>query len=73
MKVGKQPRVPVSQPGEKQKQHGFGGYNWKSDTVTWTVAKTKNSATFIEFLEELLVKRYPTGRVVRCHGQRLLA
>ena len=32
--------------------------------MTWTVAKTKNSATFIDFLEELLVKRYPTGRVV---------
>jgi putative transposase len=32
--------------------------------MTWTVAKTKNSATFIDFLEELLVKRYPTGRVI---------
>lgn len=64
MKVGKQKRVPATQPGEKQKRHVFGGYNWKRDTVTWTVAKTKNSATFIEFLEELLVKRYPTGRVV---------
>lgn len=40
------------------------GYNWKRGTVTWTVAKTKNSATFIDFLEELLVKKYPTGRVV---------
>ena len=64
MKVGRQKRVPATQPGEKQKQHIFGGYNWKRDTVTWTVAKTKNSATFIDFLEELLVKQFPTGRVV---------
>jgi transposase len=64
MKVGQQKRVPATQPGEKQKRHVFGGYNWKRDTVTWTVAKTKNTATFIDFLEELLVKNYPTGRVV---------
>ncbi len=48
----------------KQKRHVFGGYNWLKDTMTWTIAKTKNSATFIDFLEELLVKSYPTGRVV---------
>jgi len=64
MKIGQQKRVPATQPGEKQKRHIFGGYNWKRDTVTWTVAKTKNSATFIDFLEELLVKNYPTGRVI---------
>lgn len=64
VKVGKQKRVPATQLGEKQKQHVFGGYNWNKDTVAWTVAKTKNSATFIGFLEELLVKQYPTRRVV---------
>ena len=64
MKIGQQKRIPATQPGEKQKRHIFGGYNWLKDTLTWTVATTKNSATFIDFLEELLVKRYPTGRVV---------
>ena len=34
------------------------------DSITWTTAQTKSSATFISFIEELLVKRYPTGRVV---------
>lgn len=34
------------------------------DTITWTTAQIKNSATFISFIEELLVKWYPTGRVV---------
>ena len=64
MKIGKQKRIPATQPGEKQKRHIFGGYNWLKDRMTWTVAKTKNSATFIGFLEELLIKNYPTGRVV---------
>jgi transposase len=64
MKIGTQKRIPATRPGEKQKRHIFGGYNWLKDTMTWTVAKTKNSSTFIDFLEELLVKNYPTGRVV---------
>lgn len=64
MKIGEQKRIPATQPGEKQKRHILGGYNWLKDTMTWTVAKTKNSATFIDFLEELLVKNDPAGRVV---------
>ena len=64
MKIGEQKRIPATRPGEKQKRHVFGGYNWLKDTITWTTAQTKNSATFISFLEELLVKSYPTGRVV---------
>lgn len=64
MKQGQQRRIPATRPGEKQKRHIFGGYNWLKDTITWTTAKTKNSATFISFLEELLVKRYPSKRMV---------
>jgi len=64
MKIGTQKRIPATQPGMKQKGHIFGAYNWLKDTVTWTTAKTKNSVEFIRFLEELLVKCYPTGRVV---------
>jgi len=64
MKIGQQKRIPATRPGKKQKQHIFGGYNRLKDTITWTIAKTKNSATFIDLLEELLVKKYPTGRLV---------
>ncbi len=64
MKVGQQKRIPATQPGIKQKRHVFGGYNWVKDTVTWTIAETKNSSHFIHFLEHLLVKKHPTGRVV---------
>lgn len=64
MKQGQQRRIPATRPGEKQKRHIFGGYNWLKDTITWTTAKTKNSAAFISFLEELLVEQYPSKRVV---------
>lgn len=64
MKRGQQRRIPATRPGAKQKRHIFGGFNWLEDTITWTTARTKNSATFISFLEELLVKQYPKGRVV---------
>jgi len=64
MKVGQQKRVPATQMGRKQKWHLFGGYNWFRDTITWSTAAVKNTITFIEFLEELLVRQYPTGRVI---------
>jgi hypothetical protein len=53
------------QTGRKTEVPYFcGGYNWLEDTITWTTAQTKNSATFISFIEELLVKQHPTGWVV---------
>jgi len=64
MKIGQQKRVPATRPGIKQKRHVFGGYDWVTDTITWTIAETKNSSQFISFLEHLLVTKYPTGRVV---------
>jgi transposase len=64
MKKGQQRRIPATRPGAKQKRHIFGGYNWLEDSITWTTAKTKNSATFISFLEELLVKQNPRRRMV---------
>jgi putative transposase len=64
MKQGCQKRIPATQPGARQKVHIFGAYDWVRDTVTWTSAEKKNSSSFIEFLEHLLVDDYPTGRVV---------
>jgi transposase len=64
MKIGRQKRVPATRPGIKQKRHVFGGYDWVTDTITWTIAETKNSSQFISFLEHLLVTKHPTGRVV---------
>lgn len=64
MKVGQQKRIPATQMGSKQRWHIFGGYNWLKDTITWSAAATKNTTTFLEFLEELLIRQYPAGSVV---------
>jgi len=64
MKQGEQRRIPATKPGTKQKFHIFGGYDGETDEVTWTMAETKNSETFILFLEELLVRRYAGQPVI---------
>jgi putative transposase len=64
MKQGQQKRIPATQPGSKQKTHLFGAYNWAQDTISWQAVERKNSTTFIEFLEYLLVKQYAMERVV---------
>ena len=64
MKAGQQKRIPATKAGSKQRWHLFGGYNWLKDTMTWTTAVTKNTATFIAFPEELLVRQYSTGSIV---------
>jgi putative transposase len=64
MKQGEQKGIPATKPGTKQKFHIFGGYDWERDQVTWTMAETKNSETFIIFLEELLLRRYPDEPVI---------
>jgi putative transposase len=63
MKIGQQKRIPATRPGAKHHRHVFGVYEWLEDEVTWTIAEKKNSEIFIAFLEEWLVKKYPTGRV----------
>jgi len=64
MKKGAQKKIPATRPGTKHKFHIFGGYEWEQDEITWTMAETKNSETFILFLEELLVRRYPDEPVI---------
>jgi len=64
MKQGEQRKIPATKPGTKQKFHIFGGYDWETDEVTWTIAETKNSETFILFLEELLMRRYSEQPVI---------
>jgi transposase-like protein len=62
MKQGEQKRI--STPGQQRSHHLFAAYNWANDTVTWLPTERKNSEHFIAFLEQLLVKSYPTGPIV---------
>jgi transposase len=64
MKVGQQKRVPATNGGSKQRGHLFGAYHWRRDTITWTKAVVKNTTTFIEFLEHLLIQCYPAARII---------
>jgi transposase len=64
MKRGEQKIIPALQPGTKQHGHILGAYCWNTDEICWRVAGWKNSDTFIEFIEYLLVECYPTGRIV---------
>ena len=64
MKRAQQKIVPASQPGTKKHGHILGAYSWNTDTVAWKVTTWKNSQSFLEFIEYLLVACYPTGRIV---------
>lgn len=64
MKQGQQKIVPALQPGSKKHRHSLGAYSWNTDTISWKVANWKNSKSFLEFIEYLLVDCYPTGRIV---------
>lgn len=64
MKQGQQKIVPALQPGSKKHRHIFGAYSWNTDTISWKIANWKNSKSFLEFIEYLLVECYPTGRIV---------
>lgn len=62
MKKGEQKRI--STPGQQVNHHLFAAYNWADDRVSWTVAERKNSESFIQFLDHLLVNEYPSQPVV---------
>lgn len=64
MKQGEQKTIPALQPGTKKHRHIFGAYSWSKDCISWKVVDWKNTQTFLEFIEYLLVECYPTGRIV---------
>src|SRR5687768_18431191 len=63
MKLGQQKQLPAC-GGVQRFYHLFGAYNWRTDTLCYTHADKKNSETFIQFLEHLLVETYPHQTLV---------
>jgi putative transposase len=57
MKRGQQKRIPT--PGQPQRQHVIGAYDWCANTVSWLTTQCKDSEAFIRFLERLLVEQHP--------------
>ena len=50
--VGQQPQVPT--PGKNEKKVVYGGIDYKTGTLTYTIADTKCGAAFLAFLGVLL-------------------
>ena len=59
--VGQQPEVPA--PGKNEKKVVYGGVNYKTGKLTYTIADTKCGTSFLAFLI-VLVARY-AGRKIR--------
>jgi transposase len=59
--VGQQPEVPS--PGKNEKQVVYGGVNYKTGKLTYTLAATKCGAAFLAFLITL-VKAYAGEKII---------
>ena len=60
-RVGEQPEVPA--PGKNEKQVVYGGVNYKTGKLTYTLAATKCGASFLLFLM-VLVKSYAGQKII---------
>jgi len=71
--VGEQPEVPA--PGKNEKRVVYGGVDYKTGQLTYTLAATKCGAAFLAFLI-VLVKRYAGKKIIlvcdngRFHGTK---
>lgn len=51
MRCHQQKLIPA--PGQQEWHHLFGAYNWADDTIVYTTATSKNSDSFVAFLDHL--------------------
>jgi transposase len=63
MQRGQQKRIPAFSVTNRS-YHLMGAYNWRTDQVFSQSVECKNSQTFIQFLEYLLVECFPTQKIV---------
>jgi transposase len=63
MQRGQQKRIPAFTVANRS-YHLIGAYNWRTDQVFSQAVERKNSQTFIQFLEYLLVECFPTEKIV---------
>ena len=62
MQRGEQKRIPT--PGQQERCHVFGAWDWHHDEVVWTVSTAKNSEAFMAFIEQLMLEQFPNDRIV---------
>lgn len=63
MRRGQQKRIRAF-TSSHQSYHLMGAYNWRTDQVVSQAVERKDSQTFIQFLEYLLVECFPTQKIV---------
>lgn len=63
MRRGQQKRIRAFTVSQRS-YHLIGGYNFRTDQVFSQAVECKNSQTFIQFLEYLLVECFPTQKIV---------
>jgi len=63
MKRGHQKRIPAF-TSPNHSYHLIGAYLWAQDEVFTQAVERKNSQTFIQFLEYLLLEQFPTQKIV---------
>lgn len=62
MKRGQQKQIPT--PGQQERVHLYGAYDWHSDEMAWHLADKQYSRTFLDFLLHLMLTCYPAERLV---------
>ena len=67
-RVGKQPEVPA--PGKNEKKGVYGGVNYRTGKLTYTLADTKCGAQFLVFLAALLLAYSGRKIVLVCDNGR---
>jgi transposase len=62
MKRGQRKTIPA--PGSPCYTHTFGAYNWREARVSSQTKERKNSDSFIEFIEYIMLDQYPDVKVI---------
>lgn len=63
MKRGQQKRIPAF-TSPNHSYHLIGAYLWAKEQVFTQAVDRKNSQTFIQFLEYLLLEQFPTQKII---------
>lgn len=62
MKRGQRKTIPA--PGAPRYTHVFGAYNWRDGHVSYLTRGRKDSDSFIEFIEHIMLTAYPEHKVI---------
>jgi len=62
MKRGQRKTIPA--PGSPSYTHTLGAYNWRDGRVSYQTKDRKNSDSFIEFIEHIMLAEYPDMKVI---------